>query len=321
MKRDIKNAKLIFNPRAGMKRNLGKKSTSLEDIIKLLEQYQIPVDLTPTKKAGDATTLARAAIKEGYKLVLVAGGDGSVGEAANGLVGSDVNLGIIPIGSFMNTARMLSIPHDLEKAIALIKIGRVRKIDLGVLEKKDGRVNQKYHFIESSGIGLEAKLHRHVWKLERGKKLAVWGMIKDMFKYNRFNAKVKLDNNDLEVKTHMITVSNGPLSGASLNIAPDSKLNDHELTVSIYMMNKLEILNFFAKVFKGNKFFHPDILTFKTQKAVIETDPETRIHADATFYNTTPVEFSVLPNALNVICGFPENPDATALKKRTILDP
>ena len=313
-------ARLIFNPNAGRKRNMGKKSTSLEDIVRLLERYQIPVELTPTKGPGDATKLAREAVKLGYKTVLVAGGDGSVGETANGLVGSDVSLGIIPIGTFMNTATMLSIPYDLEKAITLIKIGRTRKIDMGILEKKDDKKSEKYYFIESAGIGLEAKMHRYVWKMERGNKNAIFGFLGDLFRYNRFNAKIQLDNNNLEVKTHMITVSNGPMSGASLKIAPDSKLNDHELTVSVYMMNKFEILNFLARVFKGNNYFHPDVLTFKTKHARIETDPPTRIHADATFYHETPVEFSIWPNALNVICGFPESAEDNSLIKRTPLD-
>jgi diacylglycerol kinase (ATP) len=313
-------ARLIFNPNAGQKRNLGKEGTNLEEITGLLDQYQIPVDPTPTKKAGDATVLAKEAAKLGYKTVLVAGGDGSVGEAANGLAGTEVNLGIIPIGTFMNTASMLSIPLELEKAIELIKIGRTRKIDLGVLEKQNGKKGEKYYFIESAGVGLEAKIHRHVWKLERGNKKAILGFIRDMFKYSRFNARIELDDNNLEVKTHMITVSNGPLSGASLTLAPGAKLNDHELTVSIYMMNKFEILNFFAKIFKNSKFFHPDVLTFKTKRARIETDPVTRIHADATFYNETPVGFSVWPNALNVISGFPKDHEQSLIK-RTSLDP
>lgn len=310
---------LIFNPLAGTKRNLGKKSVVLEDIIGLLNRYMIPVKLTPTKGPGDATRLAKLAVKEGYKTVLVAGGDGTVGEAANGLAGTPVNLGIIPVGSFMNTARMLSIPFDLEKAIALIKISRVRKIDLGVLEKKSDNQGKKY-FLESAGIGFNAKIHRHVWKMERGRRGALWGLLKDLFKYHRFLARIVMDDNNLEVKTHMVTVSNGPFSGASLNIAPDAKLNDHELTVSVYMMNKLSILNFFLRVFKGGKYFNPDILTFKTKYAKIETDPPTRIHADAAFYDETPVKFSILPNALNVICGFPESGE-TALLKRTPLNP
>jgi diacylglycerol kinase family enzyme len=105
---------LIYNPNAGKKRSLfqfkSKPGTSLEDVRFLLEKYQIPVDLAPTKAPGHASQLAKESIKKGYKGVLVAGGDGTVGEAANGLIDSDMPLGILPFGSFMNTAKMLSVP-------------------------------------------------------------------------------------------------------------------------------------------------------------------------------------------------------------------
>src|SRR5258705_214175 len=117
-------AKFIYNPKAGHKAkllSLKHPLLSLEDIKALLKRYQIPFDSFPTRSAGHATELARQSVKEGYGTVIVAGGDGTVGEAANGLVGTDVNLGILPLGTFMNIARMLSIPSDIEKAVALLK--------------------------------------------------------------------------------------------------------------------------------------------------------------------------------------------------------
>src|ERR1700680_3095034 len=103
---------LIYNPRAGTKRNILPDrilKITLEDIKNLLAQYQIPVDYFPTKYPGHATELARQLSQKGYKLILAAGGDGTVGEVANGLVGSETTLGIIPLGSFMNVAKMLSV--------------------------------------------------------------------------------------------------------------------------------------------------------------------------------------------------------------------
>src|SRR5260221_378434 len=124
----MKNAALIYNPNAGKKRKLFSlfrgKLTALEDIKDLLTKYQIPVDYFPTKHPGHATDLAKDCIKKGYKTILAAGGDGTVGEVANGLVGTDTTLGILPLGSFMNIAKMLSIPQDLEKAIMIIKMSQ-----------------------------------------------------------------------------------------------------------------------------------------------------------------------------------------------------
>lgn len=114
---------LIYNPLAGKKRKLLPMQTdvTLEQIKDLFKQYQIPVDYAPTKHAGHATELAKQAVKK-YKMVIAAGGDGTIGEVMTGLVGSEVTLGILPLGSFMNIARMLSIPRDVEAAIMLMNI-------------------------------------------------------------------------------------------------------------------------------------------------------------------------------------------------------
>src|SRR3954468_24777623 len=91
--------RLIYNPKAGKKRSFlhlhTKASATLEEVQYLLERYQIVVDLAPTKGPGHATELAKEAVKMKYKGVLVAGGDGTAGEAANGLIGSNTPLGIL----------------------------------------------------------------------------------------------------------------------------------------------------------------------------------------------------------------------------------
>jgi diacylglycerol kinase family enzyme len=127
--------KVIYNPQAGKKKKLlGKPNYSLEDIQDLLTQYQIPADYYPTKSSGHATKLAHDAIKQKYAGVLAAGGDGTVSEAASGLINTDMLLGVLPLGTYMNTAKMLAIPTELEKAVIMIKINRTRKIFWKILE-------------------------------------------------------------------------------------------------------------------------------------------------------------------------------------------
>lgn len=333
-------AKLIFNPNAGMKRKLlpnAKLSTSLEDIKVLLEQYQIPVDFFPTKGPGLATELAKNALKEGYKMVIVAGGDGTVGETANGLVGSDVQLGIIPLGSFMNIARMLSIPLEIEKAVMLIKIGRSRKLDVGqvtkiaeVIEPTPNHIIKKaqdpgiksegFFFLESAGLGLEAELHEYILEWENGDWKAIWKAVRVLFQYYGHKATIILDNRIIKTRATMVAVSNGPLAGASLPIAPKAKLNDHKLTVSLFKMSKWQIIRFFLKAINSGKKYSPKVEIYKAKKVRVETKVERLVHADARLFGTTPVEFKIVPNALNVITGFPQSKDISLLK-RTLLDP
>ena len=306
MAENSKIFKLIFNPAAGAKRSLGTGLNSEKIVTEMLDKYLIEYDLFKTKKAGDGKILAENAVKEGYKKILVFGGDGTVGEVVNGVVGQDIIVGVLPGGTFMNVAKMLSIPLDLEKAVELLKIARVRKVDVGVMASYGAK--EKYYFLESVGIGLEANFHKYFKELEHGKLSALGDLFRLIFHYHRFDASIKSDNrNDINLKTHLITVSNGPISGASLNTAPKAKIDDKLLTVSIYRMSKFQIVNYLFGAMFRKTFFHPQIISFKTKHVCIETLPKSRIHADGRFFVNSPMEFSVLGKALSFIAGFEGN--------------
>ncbi len=320
----LSKAALIYNPRAGTKRKIFPSSVprvTLEDIKILLKQYQIPVDFIPTKYPGHATTLAQQVVKKGYKLVLVAGGDGTVGEVTNGLVGTEATLGIIPLGSFMNVARMLSLPTELEKAIATIKIGRTRKIDLGSVTHLNGQdLAKPYFFLESAGLGLEAQLHEYLLELEQGDKKALIKIIKTFFEYYGRKATLKLDQKEIQTRAILITISNGPYMGASLPIAPKAKLNDHRLTITLFKMSKWELFNYFYKLIRTKQRYSHKVVTYQAKEVEILTKIKRTVHADARIFGQTPVKFTILPNALNVITGFPKIDEPSSLVKRTYLD-
>lgn len=319
----LSTCKLIYNPYSGQKRKLlpGKGGITLEEIRELLDQYQIPVDLFPTEYPGHAIKLAKQAKKEGYDTVLVAGGDGTVGETANGLVGTDVTLGIIPLGSFMNVARMLSIPTDPEKAIELIKIGRKRKIDMGSITLFNGeKLTTPYYFIESAGVGLEAELHYHFLQLEKGNMMALIRILGTLFYYYGNPVKIIIDKKEFNIRATVVTISNGPYTGAALKLAPEAKLNDHKLTISLFHMSKFELIRFIYNALRLGKTWSSKITTYQGDTIRIESKITRLVHADARKYGQTPIECEIIPNALQVFTGFPKNEEEAALKKRTILD-
>ena len=324
LKNDRPKAALIYNPHAGEKRRMipsRAARVTLEDIKTLLNQYQIPVDYFPTKYSGHATKLAQEAAKKGYKLILAAGGDGTVGEVANGLVNSDATLGIIPLGSFMNVARMLSISTEIEKAIALIKIGRTRKIDLGMVLQLNGKdLSKPYFFMESAGLGLEAELHQYVHELEQGQLGAVKKIFKSYFEYYGRKATLIFDQQEIKTKAIIISISNGPYTGAGIPIAPKAKLNDHLLTITLFKMTKWELVNYFFKLIQSKRRYTPKVVTYQARQVEIQTKIPRSVHADARIYGQTPIKLSILPNALNVITGFPKLNETSALLKRTYLD-
>lgn len=310
-KRNRRAYKLIYNPAAGAKR-LNSSINRLELIKQALDEQKIDYSLEITKDSGDAKDFARKAIKQGYKKIIVFGGDGTVGEVVNGVAGSKITLGILPGGTFMNIARMLAIPLEIDKAVETIKKGKIRKIDVGVMKYYEAADN--HYFLESVGIGLEASFHEHFKELERGNLKAIVEIFRLIFHYHRFRASIKSDDKEIDIKTHLITVNNAPISGASLVTAPRAKLNDNLLTVNIYRMSKFRIFNYLVSAFYKKTIFHPQITTFKTKNVAINTAPSKRIHADGRFFVNSPMEFEILPKALNVITGPESKADIKAFK-------
>ncbi len=318
----IDRVKVIYNPFAGTTKKLVSNPISLEDVKHFLERYEIDADFYPTEHKGHATELAHNAIKEKYKLVLVAGGDGTVGEAANGLVNSDVTLGILPMGTYMNIARMLSIPLDIEKAVMILRIGQIRKIDVGAITTLSGKkLDKPYVFLESVGFGLEAQVHQYAGEFEKGNIKAPFILLKTVYEYLSQKAEVIMDNQTIRTKATNINISNGPYSGPALPMAPKAKLNDHHLTITVFKMGKFDLFYYFLRLwlgFKRNK--KPQ--TYESENVQINTKHPRLVHADARLYGETPVEVKIIPQALKVLTGFPDQSDPIkSFKKATILEP
>jgi YegS/Rv2252/BmrU family lipid kinase len=148
---------LIYNPVAGP----ADMAQSLAEVVTYLQAQGWQVMLRQTRGSGDATTYAREAAAEGYDLVVAVGGDGTLGEVANGLVGSACTMGVLPVGTGNIWARMMRLPlpsaghpNSLMAAARVLVEGTPHTIDLG-------RADNRY-FVMWTGIGLDAQIARDV---------------------------------------------------------------------------------------------------------------------------------------------------------------
>src|SRR5205823_11786446 len=119
---------------------------TLQAVEEALEEAGVRFDLQETRSPRHATRLAKEAVLEGCKLVIAAGGDGTVAEASEALVNTETALGIMPLGSIMNMARTLCIQRDLKLAAKTIAAGRVLAMDVGQVHDR--------LFLEAAGVGL-----------------------------------------------------------------------------------------------------------------------------------------------------------------------
>ena len=315
--------KLIVNPQAGRKGGLSTNSATLDDVRAALAVYGIAPDVEETRGPGHATDLARAAALAGYDGVIAAGGDGTAREAAIGLLGSGVPLGVMPLGSFMNVARMLGIPRDPPGAAAVIAGGAVAALDVG-------RAGQIY-FLEAAGVGIDAALFRYTNQLDQGRWAALAHAVRVAVGYRPRRVVLQLDWWTVEMDALMVTIANGPYCGASFSVAPGAVVDDHQFDVRVYgPMSKWSLLR---RLLRSNPTSlattaHPldptsragDVQTsegrvysFKARDVRISAPRPLPGHADSLPIGNTPLRFSLMPGALSVFVPAESRARHTAL--------
>jgi diacylglycerol kinase family enzyme len=133
-------------------------SDRLRNLVVYALQSRYTVEAVDTEQRGHATQICREAAREGYDVVVAFGGDGTVNEAANGLVGSDTPLTVLPGGSTNVWCRTIGIPDDVVDATEhLLRIAddfHPRRVDLGLVNER--------HFVFASGVGLDASVVERV---------------------------------------------------------------------------------------------------------------------------------------------------------------
>jgi diacylglycerol kinase family enzyme len=183
-------------------------------------------------------------------------------------------------------------------------------------------LSDPFYFVEGSGIGVEAHLHREIKNLENGHASAGFRLLSYLFGFTSSEMVITTDQEKIRIRSNMATIANGPFSGAALETAPGAKLNDHRLTVIVYKMRKGDYLKYFWHMFLTKKSYYKQKLKMvESKKVTILAKPAMFVHADASLFGTTPVTYMIKPSCLQVICGFPTSKGTPMLLSRTYLDP
>jgi len=293
---------LIFNPAAGA-RDVRRE---LEQVRAYWEGRGWQGSFRETWGPGDATTFAREAVATGYQAVFVAGGDGTIGEAADGLAGSEVALGVLPAGVGNVWALEMGIPtpsplrrHPLLDAAEALAEGEIRRIDLG-------RAGQR-HFILWAGIGLDAEVTGRMEPRDRPTKrlgtlayaVAAVLVAKD---YRGTRTRVMIDGRLINTRSILVIVSNAQLYARMLRVAAEAYLDDGLLDVCIFKGSNLaSTVHHAAKVFARRHLRDPQVEYYRCRKVGISTATPLPVQVDGDPIGTTPMEFEIVPQALNII--------------------
>ena len=213
---------LIINNYAGHREG----ARAVEIVIPWLQKNGCEVEYAFTQYAGHATELALKASLAGFDLVVAVGGDGTVNEVAQGLIGTQTSMGIVPVGSGNGLARELGISMNMKKSAHTLIEGVNLQIDVCKLN------NQRY--LCTSGIGFDAQVADQMSKASsRGLQRYIQLVIKESIIYKPINVKMKIDGKLIHQPVFLITFANASQFGNNAYIAPAASMTDGLIDVIV----------------------------------------------------------------------------------------
>lgn len=300
--------RVLWNASSGRKGGLPTSSGVDEEALRdLMARHGLGEELVATGSEEEAVEATRSAVRDGYDVVVGAGGDGTIGTVGRELLGTDTALGMLPLGSIMNIPRMLDVPRDLEGAAEVLATGRVRRIDVGDV---DGEV-----FFEAGSVGLHAAIFREAAQVDAGDYGAIWRSIVAALRYRPSRMELELVDAEgaaprtIATRALLVAVANGRFMGAGFTVAPDASLDDGLLDVRIFRhFSKRELIRHFAGIAFGRRAYAPHTDTERAVRVTITGHRPLPARADAVDLGHTPVTFSVRAGSLLVVAPRPEQP-------------
>lgn len=287
----IRRVMVIINPVAGIERPI------LRPLARVLCAAELDWDLVVTKRGGDAERQAATAVADGYDAVLIYGGDGTVMEAAAGLMGSSVPLAIVPGGTGNVMSTELGIENDVTKAAELLTRERVavRNVDMGQMGERRFalRIATGYEADYVRGTTREAK--------ERLGKLAyALTAIKQELKLVRY--QLTLDGEEVEVEGYTCMVANsGNVGLPGLPLLSQISVSDGLLDVVVVQnMNFLSLLRRPISADEADEQARM-VRHWQVREATVATEPIETIIGDGEVWGETPFTARVLPAAIRVV--------------------
>ncbi len=292
-----RKACLIFNPVAG--------NTDSEQELKRVKELlspQFELDIQFTTEEIGADKLAQEAVKKDFEIIIAAGGDGTLSEAAKALGETTIPLGVIPRGTANAFASALGIPDTLDEACETILSGKTRRIDIG-------RCNGKLMTL-LAGIGFEAETIENASREAKQR----WGAlaylvsgIQQLREIELFDAEIETDDKIIKVSAGALTVANAAPPTSILAQGPAGILyDDGLLDITIISSNTwasaiAASYHLLQSGLRGDAAKRDDIGYIRTKRVKITTDPPQKIVLDGEMIGNTPLEVECVPGGLTVM--------------------
>jgi diacylglycerol kinase (ATP) len=300
---------LICNPTS----NRGHMLQSWPKVRKILDEEQIQYDFILTEYNNHAIEITQNMLKQGYRKIVILGGDGSINEVVTGIFSQnevspkDIVIALIPLGTANDWARMHSIPRDPEAAIRLLKTGKTRQQDIGkvVYDTPEGRTTRYFNNI--AGMSYDAFVVKYIADLNSKKmnKLKyLFFTLYCLFKFKLPEVRVVYDGGEIRDLAYTINVGICKYNGGGMQLVPHAKPDDGLFALTfVRKLSKIRVVLNTYRFFTGTIDVLPEVQTLESTRVLVEPvgDSEVGLEVDGEFMGYAPAEFEILPGALNFI--------------------
>lgn len=292
-----RKATLISNPKTG--RYVPRRKT-IPELASDLKALGVEVEVKLTAGPGDATEIAAKAARNGSTDVIVAGGDGTINEAIQGMVGTNARLGIVPRGTGNVLARELSLPLNVDEAIAVAARGNSRRIHFGVAI--DETTNTRRHFVLMAGIGLDASVVRRVHPTlkKRIGKGAFW--VSGLSHLALWRPRpFTLEINGSKYSATFAAVGKAARYGGDLMITPHARLDEPMFEICIIeTFSRIQYLHLLSYAMReGMPDDKKGVRFVKAER--VRAVGDAAVQVDGELLGHLPMRFEISPHSLEVI--------------------
>lgn len=288
---------LVRNPKSGR----GKANATWPALeAKLREKVAADLVVRETQAHGHATELARQAVIEGCETVIACGGDGTITQTANGLIGSGVKFGVIPGGTGNDLCRTLGIGTSTSLAVDAIAVGKTIHMDTAHwrTDAAEG------YFLNIAGMGFDAAVADRInqgFKSLKGTMAYLAAVVTTLQRYRPLELRIEIDGVVMEELIMLTAIANAQCYGGGMKVAPMASVTDGILDVVLVRdLSRIAFLKAFPKVFKGAHMGHPRVDHYRARHIRLEPRGESPFLIDGELSPCRWAEIEVMPGALEV---------------------
>lgn len=283
----------IINPKSGV-RTIKDLKAQLEEGV---DKSKYNIAFFETQRRSHATELAKQILYEKYDILLVCGGDGTINEALQSVIGQDILVGIIPTGSGNGLSMHTGIGRDYLNAIEWINKLNWKHVDAIQYSNK--------YFINLAGIGFDGFLTEKISvRKYRGFWLYVWLFIRYFWTYRARSYQINTDQDNISGNFNLIEIANGPMYGYNFEVVPGADISDG--IIDLLLLKKVgfwRIIIDARKLLKNQWHKISWAQRIKASKINIESNENLQIHVDGEFlkWENKQIEMQIIPKAIKLI--------------------